>query len=753
MDLPILSIKAKEERRPHCSGSRIEMATTSFEVGITTLTNVTAISRIALDVRAMANSLRAGDLLAAQRIYTQGENSPIYEYGKETLNRLSLKSMGQPERSEWLDDPSFVFQMLGLSSVQDSVEDAISKHANYADYYISNLLNDQTTEEKAAAAQAATILTVHMNAMHKLWDGFIDCTMVQKGYNPDEDQTGKIDPKRKYDEFIALYIGAGQTLGPTWEGYLLYALAQAASKNFNTVDENKEALVNRDIRGLYEWIQRIMSEQDYCKRDESISELWTINNRIIAKMNISMMQMLIDSMYDENQFYLVPIYARAIIPQLSQCKTSIQRKLKSYLLDKEYEREDFSRIVPLLQQSYDCLGFTCAQVGAYYDKVAECGDYAENHPMAGFVPKADVQTISKVDLDMHAIRQLMKFPTGADNIIPQMYYKHGRAAVINEDKYGYDVLSLQEMARSANIEEWSPYYSDYVSYHGKEFFADSVILNELKRNAGTDIRQDALLLSWMQFGVVPEYMMGLLGTADQKCGEDNDDDNPTKYWDAFAAAYIGSLEGSVEGGSDQTVDGFMLWNVANKRSISFDTQNDDYFAKINDEMLELLFAGQAQLLRSDCSNFEKTMSRALHLMFVPLIQSVIWYAIKNEGLSASSNDDGVVIGEVAAKTVLPIVEKYDPNAARIIERNMVRSEENFIPVVDGPQAVANAFYFVLEEIGWGCDYIGHAEGVEACQLEPAARPRNYAVSSKQGAVTILVLLSSTIVWGFFSWLY
>lgn len=727
-------------------------STTSFAVGINTLTNVTAISRISLDVRDMAESLKLETpegLLQAQRIYDQGKNSPLYDiFGKETENRLTLKSMGQAGTGgEWIDDPNFSFQMLGLASAQDSAAEAVSKHASYSDFYISTLLTDQTVAENAAAAQAATILTVQMNAMHKLWDGFIDCTMIQKGYNPDEDQTGKHDPKRKYDEFIALYVGEGQSLGPSWEGYLLYAVAQAGAKKFQTVDENGEASVNKDIRGLYEWIQRIMSEADYCKRDESIAELWTINNRIISKMQISMMQMLIHSMYDENQFYLVPVYARSIIPQLSQCRTSTQRKLKSYLLDKVYEREDFSRILPLLQQSYDCLGFTCADVGAYTDKVAECGGVDDNHPMAGFVPKDNVQTISKVDLDMLAIRQLLKFPTSAYNIIPQMYYQHGRAAVINEDKYGYDVLSLQEMARSSMIEQWSPYYSDYVAYHGKEFYADSVILDEFKKNAGADTSQDATLLSWMQFGVVSEYMMGLLGTADQECKNGNEDD-PTKYWDAFAATYIGSLEGIDVGGSDQPIDGFMLWNVANKRAISFDTQNDDYFAKINDEMINLLFAGQSQLLRNDCTNFEKTVSRALHLMIVPLIQSTIWYAIRNEDLNASSNDDGLIIGEIAAKSVLPIIERYDPNAARIIERNMVRSDENFVPVVDGPQAVANAFYFVLEEIGWGCAYIGHSEGVEACQLD-LATPKSG--SSKQaGLRTISVLLAFIVVCSFSS---
>eukprot|EP00984_Skeletonema_dohrnii_P016572 scaffold7406_cov122-Skeletonema_dohrnii-CCMP3373.AAC.1 len=83
---------------------------------------------------------------------------------------------------------------------------------------------------------------------------------------------------------------------------------------------------------------------------------------------------------------------------------------------------------------------------------------------------------------------------------------------------------------------------------------------------------------------------------------------------------------------------------------------------------------------------------------------------------------------------------------------MVRSDDNFVPVVDGPQAVANAFYLVLDEIGWGCDYVGHADGVEACQLESATGPRNNGGSFKQGAVTILALLANTIFWGYSAWL-
>ena len=41
------------------------------------------------------------------------------------------------------------------------------------------------------------------------------------------DKGGKINPKKAYDKFIALYVGAGQTLAPEWEGDMLFELAQA----------------------------------------------------------------------------------------------------------------------------------------------------------------------------------------------------------------------------------------------------------------------------------------------------------------------------------------------------------------------------------------------------------------------------------------------------------------------------------------------------------------------------------------------
>ncbi len=329
----------------------------------------------------------------------------------------------------------------------------------------------------------------------------------------------------------------------------------------------------------------------------------------------------------------------------------------------------------------------------------------------------------------------------------QLYYQYGRAAVIDEDYHTHDVLSLQEMAKSTDREEFSPYFQEYKDYHS----GDSVYVNNVIVSAfyAADLQwRNEYIVSWLQYGVVVEYLMSILGYAIRGCESSEEALNPTLSWDSFAAAYIGSLEGVDLGGSDETVDGFLIWNTANRRSVQFDTQNEEHFAIINDEMLDLLYAGQTQLERPDCVNFEKTSSRALHLMLLPLIQSSIWYAMQNEKLELNSNDKGLVIGEILALSILPIVKLYDETAAGVIERNMLQQSEA-TPVVDGAQAVANAFYQVLDEIGWGCEYLGQAEYVDACKLYVPQRSSSGSISSRwannwRNLIASIVIASGTL---------
>mmetsp|Transcript_10966 Transcript_10966/g.20068 ORF Transcript_10966/g.20068 Transcript_10966/m.20068 type:complete len:735 (+) Transcript_10966:126-2330(+) len=692
--------------------------TTTFDVGITTMTDVDAISRIAYDIRDMADHIEKNEFLDARRIYEEGKHSPQYDrYGNEKDEYLSLQRMANSWKGGMFnEDPNYIFQMLGMADIGQSWDEAVTSHGSYADSYITELLNDYSSG--TLGAQASTILIVSMYATHELWDGMLDCFAVKNGFNPEADKTGKINPKQSFDRFIALYVGAGQTLAPDWEGDMLYELAQAGGDLFDRNDSEGEATVNSDIRQLMQSIQRTLSVEDYCKTDESIEMLWLLSNRIIARMYIPMVQMLIHSMKQDDQAHKVKMYALAVIPQLSQCSPSVHGKLKDYLLDKVYDKLDFDRIVSLLQQSYDCLGFTCEDLGTYMegtdDVVAECAGYEKYHPMAGFVPKRDVRSLSKADLDILAVDQLLKVPSTTKNQMAQLYFKYGKAAEIDDDDFGFRLLSLEDMTANGASEEgqWSPYYSDYVEYFKRDNFDDSAIMIAFEDTDMDAEQRSAYIVHLMRYNVVPEYMMSLIGLTLQLCPEEDSDISSSLYWDAFAALYIGSLEGIKASSSDDS--GMLLWNLANNRARQFNTQNDKYMAKVNDEMTDLFFAGQSELERKDCTNFEKTASRALHLMLVPLIQSTIWHAIRNEKLGVDSTDKSLAIGEVMAFSVLPIVSKYDKKAAAVIERNMVLVD-GIKPVSEGPQAVANAFFKILGDIGWGCEYIGQAEGIDACE--------------------------------------
>jgi len=712
---------------------------TTFDVGITTLTNVEPISNIALDVRDMAESLQQGEWVEARRIYEFGRNARQYDrYGNEMDELLSLQRMAH-EGKEGLfnEDPSYMFQVLGMANVGMGIDETIAMHGNYADAYITEQLNDY--DSGTLGAQASTVLIGSMVATHQLWKGVEGCLAVKEGYNAEADKTGKHNPKQSFDNFIALYVGAGQTLAPDWDGDMLYELAQAGGGLFDTTDTEGEAFVNSDVRELYQQIQRLMSEEKYCERDETIENLWYLVNKIITRMSIPMVQMLIHSMKQEDQADKVRMYSLAVIPRLSQCRPSIHSKLKDYLLDKKYKRSDFPRIVDLLQQSYDCLGIKCDDVGAYRDGViAECAGYEKSHPLASFIPKENVKSLSKADLDILAIEQLLKFPSTTQNKMAQFYYQYGRAAEIDDD-VGFDLTSLQDMTQLAAKGKWSPYYSDYIEYFTKDKFVDIAIRASFEETYSDE--RSAFIVALLRYNVIPEFMMGLIGTALQVCQDPENDESATIYWDAFAALYIGSLEGIKPNGSDD--DGVMLWSLAKNRARQFNTQNDNYGARVNDEMIDLLFAGQSEVERKDCGNFEKTVSRALHLMLVPLIQSTIYYAIRNEKASATQKD--LAIGEAMAYSLLPIVSRYDENAASVIERNMIRAN-GVTPVAEGPQSVANAFFQILDNIGWGCDYVGQAEGIDTCEQYVAVGLKNTgSMLFKRETVTIFVGFLSTML--------
>jgi hypothetical protein len=370
--------------------------------------------------------------------------------------------------------------------------------------------------------------------------------------------------------------------------------------------------------------------------------------------------------------------------------------------------------------------------------------------MAGFIPVEHVRSISKLDIDVLAIRELLRFPSTTNNNAALQFYRFGRSALLDDDRLSYNTLSLREMTEASHRKKYSPYYQDIVDYHKNENYADLQIMNAFGDKSMSLEHRGATILSWIQYGVIVEYMMAVLAISHTECGNSGIDidarglqktiKSPSFFWDTFAALYIGSLEGTDSGGSDEIIDGVMLMNLANKRAVTFNTLNSEFYAELNDEMIALLYAGQSELDRGNCLNIEKSANEALHLMLMPIIQNCIWYAIQIEGLSANSTSADLVVGKVLASSLLPIVKKYDSDSAMVIARNMVDIDKTK-PVSDGAAAVAYAFYQVLDEIGWGCEYLGETKGVGACQARGRSDATLTTAYASIAAVTLSCLFS------------
>jgi hypothetical protein len=179
----------------------------------------------------------------------------------------------------------------------------------------------------------------------------------------------------------------------------------------------------------------------------------------------------------------------------------------------------------------------------------------------------------------------------------------------------------------------------------------------------------------------------------------------THPWDEVAALLIGSLEGMEEGGSLDVQDGQLIWGLATRRGFQFQTINRQGYATVNSQLEDLLYAGRGELDALACDMLQKTAEHIKRLSLVPLMQSVLKYAIQNEQQPADSFSSDLSLGEVFAMSIIPIVQIYDPAAASVLEKNMLL-QPGVKPVGDGAQAVANALGAAATSIGLSSRELG-----------------------------------------------
>ncbi len=333
-----------------------------------------------------------------------------------------------------------------------------------------------------------------------------------------------------------------------------------------------------------------------------------------------------------------------------------------------------------------------------------------------------------------------------------MWYLYGRNSPVerqNEnDPYAYYSLADLAVASSRRIAD--PWYSEFVRYHDNNNYADKIIRDTLEGRGKWDsskpvAQRSAIIAETSASMVVYLHLIAQINDAVNHCKglESAGEYDLTHPWDEVAALLIGSLEGTTEGGSADVEDGQLIWSLASRRAFQFQSINSDGYAKVNSRLEDLLYAGKGEIDAMECTSFEKTVKQIKLVSLVPIMQSVMRYAIQNQELPASSDSTDLAFGEVYALAIIPIMESIDPAASAIVKENMIY-QDGIQPVRDGAQAVADAMGTFAVAAGLRCSLLGYT---------PQAKPCRYHGGSTASSLksVILTTLASAALSLFFLW--
>lgn len=145
--------------------------------------------------------------------------------------------------------------------------------------------------------------------------------------------------------------------------------------------------------------------------------------------------------------------------------------------------------------------------------------------------------------------------------------------------------------------------------------------------------------------------------------------------DLAAAYFVGSLEGREDGGSH---DGSLIFMLAKRMCVHFGTCTAMFHAIVNERIINLFYASQAEIETGACGPLERTVKKIEKAAIVPLLQGILFSARENEisysqGYTKKFSSDFYPEGFALAQAVLPIIQDADPSAAKDIAAVMVDS--------------------------------------------------------------------------------
>lgn len=695
---------------------------------IETQTKVGLTSNIGLELRDMKLALEKGLFEEAQDIYRNGKHYTTQD--EETNDKMKYPLALLSKELDHDNLPTFLFHIYGLAHSDTKTNYKVN--SNYADQRIEVILKDTTSG--TLAAEAVMALSLWMKCSFYLWNTLANCRDVN------------FKTKNGFDKFIASWIGAGQTME---KGYALFDLSQQAEKMFGqslNTPTNQIAKVNRDIVGFYNDIIKQVDFDGTCKSVKgrnAYEETYSLILRIQSKMMVPLVQMLISAMM-ENDIPRVKLYALAVIPQISQCKESKFLFLRDKLIfNQHYEKEEFRKIIAVLQSTFDCLGITCDEIGAYKDdKLPKCVDVPPPYPLAGYHPTTDVHQHGKIDLDIYQIKLLTEMGAWEQ---AKLIYTYGKNSFIDYENGNIsNYRCLKAMAKTKSRILVKPLYEDFSIFYKDPNYADTVVTEALYGTGRYEqmplVQRSETIVMTIQYQIMYMYSLVQLERSLAACNSQDPNRQKTmlQSWDESAAFLIGSLEGPKLGGSPK--DGILLYHLANHMCKEFNTCTGNGWADVITLYQEYLYAGKGAMQGNDCEALAINAKSIARTILVPVYQCIIWYAVRNQHEETGSYSKTIAGGEVMTKSILPIVNSYPGPALDTLQRNMLMDKE-ITPVSDGPQAVANAIKETLDHLDTSCLMIGSFAGINACKLD--AKASSSGVSYYSGYVVFSFVTFAT----------
>lgn len=310
----------------------------------------------------------------------------------------------------------------------------------------------------------------------------------------------------------------------------------------------------------------------------------------------------------------------------------------------------------------------------------------------------------------------------------KFWFHYGRNSPVQRDSENdlYSFYSLNQIATSASRQNADPLYSQYASYFNDLNYGAAIVRDALEGNGKWGQKsneQRAVIISeTCSYLIVYLHLIAQVNGAVNNCRGYLDLDGDyemTHPWDEVAALLIGSLEGTATGGATDGRDGQFIWALSTRRAFQFQTLNSEGYAKTNSKLIDALYAGKGEIDALDCDRLEATADKIKSLSLLPILQSIVRYAVLNEKITADSTKADLAYGETYALAIIPLIEGIDPEAASILKDNMIQNDV-VLPVRDGAQVVADAVGSAAVSLGLHCHDLGSTSQADPCRNFSAA---------------------------------